>query len=220
MEKGVIFDFDGVIINSSDIQKYALMESYKIVVGEGFVSFDEFLSHSGDSLENIFIKMKLPMEMIKPYRRISCEMIPCIKIYDGMVELLEQMKVEGYKCALCTGKDRKRTLEILQRLKLDKYLETIVCSDDVVNPKPYPDSLLLAVKKLGINLEDAVMIGDARNDILCAKSAGVKVIAVTWGEVPRRVLEQEAPNCIVDTVDELSSAIFNLILGNEAYRSA
>lgn len=220
MKKGIVFDFDGVIINSSEIQKRALMESYRLIVGEGTPSFDEFLSYSGDSLENIFLKMKLPLEMIEPYRAISREGISAIKIYDGIKNLLRFLKKNGYKCALCTGKDRLRTIELLDKLMLNEYFETIVCSDDVKNPKPHPDSLIRAINNLGVSPDNAVMIGDARNDIICAKRAGVKSIAVTWGDVPKKVLEQETPDYLVNTVDELLTVILKFVGDSEAYVSA
>jgi pyrophosphatase PpaX len=218
--KGVVFDFDGVIINSSEIQKQALMESYRLIVGKGTPSFDEFLSHSGDSLENIFIKMKLPLEMVEPYRAISRERISAVKIYDGIKDLLVFLKKNGYKCALCTGKDRLRTLELLGKLMLSEYFETVVCSDDVKNPKPHPESLICAINNLGISAANTVMIGDARNDIICARKAGVKVIAVTWGDFPRKVLEQEFPDYLVNTVDELLAVILKLAGDSEADASA
>lgn len=137
--------------------------------------------------------------------------IESIKIYSGMEELLKQLTTDGYKCALCTGEDRTRTLEILNGLMLREYFETVVCSDDVDKPKPYPDSLVLAMNNMGIKPDNAVMVGDARNDILCAISAGVKIIAVTWGDVSKEVLEREYPNITVNTVDELSIAIKRLI---------
>lgn len=218
MGKAVIFDFDGVIIDSTKVQKMALLESYRLVVGNGTPSFDEFFSHSGDSLENIFLKMKLPLEMIEPYKRFSHERIGSIRIYSGIKELLAQLKAEGYKRGLCTGKDRYRTLEILEKLALDGYFETIVCSDDVENPKPHPDSLLLAINNLGMGPDGAVMVGDAKNDIICAKNAGVRSIAVTWGDMARETFEIEHPDCIVNSVVELSAAIDNLAGNRKLYR--
>lgn len=196
------------------------MESYRLIVGKGTPSFDEFLSHSGDSLENIFIKMKLPLEMVEPYRAISRERISAVKIYDGIKDLLVFLKKNGYKCALCTGKDRLRTLELLGKLMLSEYFETVVCSDDVKNPKPHPESLICAINNLGISAANTVMIGDARNDIICARKAGVKVIAVTWGDFPRKVLEQEFPDYLVNTVDELLAVILKLAGDSEADASA
>lgn len=208
LEKGIIFDFDGVIINSSEVQRQALFESYKLVVGDDKTpSFEEFFSHSGDSLCNILRKMDLPLAMIEPYRNISRKRRGLIKVYQGIRELIIQLKSEGFKCGLCTGKDRDRTVEILKELDLLQLFDTVVCSDDVENPKPSPDSLLFAINNIGIRCEDVVMIGDARNDILCARSVGVKNIAVTWGDVARSVLEEESPDYIVNTMDELYAAI-------------
>jgi len=163
--------------------------------------------------------MKLPLEMVEPYREISRARISDVKIYEGIQDLLGFLKGNGYKCALCTGKDRLRTLELLDKLMLSEYFESVVCSDDVKNPKPHPDSLICAINNLGVSFANTVMIGDARNDIICAKRAGVKVIAVTWGDLPKKVLEQESPDYLVDTVDELLAVILKLTSDSEAYAS-
>ncbi len=207
MRKAAIFDFDGVIINSLDIQKQALHESYKIVVGKGTPSFREFLSHSGNSLENIFKNMNLPLEMVEHYRRISQEKVCTIKIYPGIREILTKLKDDEVICGLCTGKDRKRTLGILEKFGLEKFFSIVVCSDDVKHPKPHPDSLIHILNQLDIDAESALMIGDAKNDIKCAKNAGVKSIAVTWGGFSQADLEQESPNLIVNNMFELYTGI-------------
>ncbi|AEY67354.1 HAD-IA family hydrolase [Clostridium sp. BNL1100] len=207
MRKAAIFDFDGVIIDSLDIQKQALQESYKIVVGKGTPSFREFLSHSGNSLENIFKNMNLPLEMVEHYRRISQEKVYTIKIYPGISEILTKLKDDKVICALCTGKDRKRTLGILEKFGLEKFFSIVVCSDDVKHPKPHPDSLIHILNQLDIGAESALMIGDAKNDIKCAKNAGVKSIAVTWGGFSQADLEQESPNLIVNNMFELYTGI-------------
>lgn len=217
LKKGVVFDFDGVIINSCEIQRQAFLESYKIIVGEGNPSFAEFLSHSGDSLHNILLKMNLPLEMIEPYRRISRERIGLIKENKGIRELLERLTADGYICALCTGKERSRTLEIVEKLTLGQYFKTIVCSDDVKYPKPHRESLVLALNNMDIDFDNAVMVGDGRNDILCAKNTGVKCIAVGWGDTPEHILKSESPNYLVNTPDELYKGIITLLETNDDY---
>lgn len=208
LKKAVIFDFDGVIINSNEVQKQAFFESYKTVVGRETPSFKEFLSYSGDSLQNIFTKMRLPLEMVEVYRRISREKINCIKVHDGMRELLILLGDQGFRRGLCTGKDRERTMEILNYLGFGSYFESVVCSDDVISPKPEPESLYLIMKLLGVEANNSLMVGDARNDIICAKAAGVTSIAVTWGDVQREELEMVWPDFIVNDVQELSQCIF------------
>lgn len=215
MVKVCVFDLDGVIINSFELQKKALHYSYEKVGGKGEVSEEEFFSHSGNSLENIFRLMNLPQEMIPYYRKFSSENISCIKIYDRMVELLEYLKEQDITCGICTGKERKRTIDILKAFDLIKYFPYVVCSDEVECAKPAPDSLICIAQKMGCELDDMIMVGDAANDIFCAKNAGVKSIGVTWGEFTRSQLEQAQPDWLVDSVLEIKS-IFEKIIHEQA----
>ncbi len=207
MKYAVIFDFDGVIIDSRELQRKALYESYKIILGEGKPCFEEFMSHSGNSLPNIFRKMNLPLEMIDVYKKISRHNLSEIKIVPGIKELLVKLTSFNINCGICTGKDRIRTIEILQYFNLLKYFNTIVCSDDVKNPKPSADSILLILQNLKIKQENFIMVGDAVNDILCAKNAGVTSIAVTWGVTAKEKLQEVAPDYIVSRINELDSCI-------------
>lgn len=210
--KNIIFDFDGVIINSHDVQVKALKESYKIVCGEGTPPYDEFFRLSGDSLKNIFGQLNLPQLMIPIYQQISRDNIDLIKNHDGMAELLQKLNDYGCNCALCTGKDRSRTIEILRYFNMEAFFKSIVCSDDVQNPKPHPESLLHIMKKLKALKEDTIMIGDGINDILAAKNAGIKSIAVTWGDISGDILHNSEPTYLVSTVLELMNQIG---VGNE-----
>lgn len=210
MNKGIILDFDGVIIRSVEVQRKAFFNSYNEIIGKTnrkAPSFEEFLSHGGDSLINILKKMDLPQEMIVPYRRICRENIKEIQIFDGIVELLIYLKKADYKIGLCTGKDRERTLEILAEHNLDLYFDAVVCSDDVVNPKPHMESLIKVIQQIQSSLDKSIMIGDAVSDILCGKSAKVKTIAVLWGDGDGRKLKELNPDYIVANIKELKSAI-------------
>lgn len=209
---GIIFDFDGVIINSSVVQRVALQISHELIVGEGpEPSFEDFSQYSGDSLENIFAKMQLPSEMVESYRRISREMIEAIEVFDGMGALLNELVARDFALALCTGKDRARTLDLLEHLQLNRFFSAVVCSDDVENPKPHPESLLKAIKSIRCSPENVLMVGDAVNDIRCARGAGVRAIGVCWAEeASRDALEQESPDAICDTIPEFLDVVDGL----------
>jgi len=207
LNKVVIFDFDGVIIDSLEIQKVAYEESYQDVVGEAPARFDEFITYSGDSLTNIFKKMNLPPEMIIKYREVSRKRLDLIKIYPGVKKMMENLRKNQFKCGLCTGKDRERTIEILKEKELDLYFDVIVCSDDVNNPKPHAESLQVCMEKLSVKEEHCLMVGDARNDILCAKNAKVASMAVCWGTFEKDDLLNENPDYCVETFAELHECI-------------
>ncbi|WP_051650613.1 HAD family hydrolase [Lachnoclostridium phytofermentans] len=215
MFKNIIFDFDGVIINSHDVQVKALTESYKVVCGNGTPPYDDFFRLSGDSLKNIFEQLNLPQAMVPIYQQISRDNIDLIKIHVGMSELLRKLNESGCKCALCTGKDRSRTIEILQYYNLEKYFMSIVCSDDVQNPKPHPESLLYIMKKLNALKDNTIMVGDGINDILAAKNTGIKSIAVTWGDIPGDILVDYKPTYVANTVFDLMTQIYDGRESNE-----
>lgn len=209
MKKAVLFDFDGVIIDSSEVQKYAFKESYYQITKKYVTDkmLEDFFLNSGDSLSNIFMKMGLPSEMISHYRKISIKNSDKIGLHKGMKELLGYLKEQGISCGLCTGKDRERTIMILENLGLSQLFDAIVCSDDVKYPKPNPESIDLLIEKLNVTKEDIVMVGDANNDIKCAQCVGVTSIGVTWGDVRREVLLKDSPDYVADTVSDLKNYI-------------
>lgn len=208
MYKNIIFDFDGVIINSHDVQVKALTESFKAICGEGVPPYDDFFRLSGDSLKNIFTQLRLPLEMIPIYQNVSRENIDLIKIHDGMIELLQNLNESGYICTLCTGKDRSRTMEILKHFNMEQYFKIIICSDDVTNPKPHPESLFVIMEKLEALPENTIMVGDGINDILSAKNAGIKSIAITWGDVTKKDLEYNNPHEICSSTKKLKIILY------------
>lgn len=96
---------------------------------------------------------------------------------------------------------------ILEKLSILEYFDMIVCSDDVSHPKPDPESLNLILTKLGADSRYSVMIGDANNDVICAKAASITSIGVTWGDVRKEKLLMSEPDYVADTVDELRNFI-------------
>lgn len=220
MGKCIVFDFDGVIIDSHEVQKKALKESFQNVFGDKEPPYDAFFEMSGDSLPNIFVMLGIPLTVLPIYKKNSEENMGMIRVYTGIIPMLEMLNNKGIKCALCTGKDRSRTLDILHIMHLDRFFCKVVCSDDVKNPKPYPDSLLKIIDELEIMKNDVVMVGDGINDILCAKAAGTKSIAVTWGEVRKDKLLAMEPNAIVDTVQELCKQICKMLCMEQCLRES
>lgn len=177
----LIFDMDGCLIDSTEVQKEAFFGSYKEIVGDDSCpSFSEYLRHTGDSLPNIFKKMGLPVEMAIPYRRISSTAIDRVVINEDCINLIRKKREMGSKIAICTGKDHYRTVDILKYYHIDDCFDTIVASDDVKDPKPSPMPVLKAIKDMGVEKDSCIVIGDGYNDILSAKNAGVRSILTLW----------------------------------------
>lgn len=208
MLKAIIFDLDGVLIDSYLLIKTALKYSYNIVVGPGEPPYESFFRHMGDSLGNIFQKVNLPQEMLPFFLEKSVEIQDQIVVESPIFNMLESCKQLGLKIGICTGKDSKRTHLILKQTGILPYLSSVVCSDTVNNPKPYPDSLIQGMFDLKVQADETLMVGDAPNDIRCAKGASVESIAALWYcKNPQLLLESDptyichAPNQLVQLIE-------------------
>lgn len=107
--------------------------------------------------------------------------LPEEKFYPGAREAVAALQAAGFKTALVTNKMRMVTETFVQRSGLNADLDVLVAGDDTDHPKPAPDMLLLACKKLGVSPTEAVMVGDSENDAWAAKAAGIRAMLVSTG---------------------------------------
>lgn len=102
-------------------------------------------------------------------------------IFPGVIDAITELKNRGAKLAICTNKPSITTAPVLEALGLDPYFDAIVCPDHVENRKPHGDHVRAAVRAVGGDLAQSVMVGDSENDIGAAINAGVPSVAVTFG---------------------------------------
>lgn len=212
MVKIIAFDLDGVLINSHNLQKHALKTAYeKVYQRQEEPPYESFFLHSGNSLENIFRLLGLSDKMVPIYKKVSQENIQMIVLHQGIRELLSDLSERNVSCSICTGKDQKRTKEILRYLKIDIYFDLVISSDIVNSPKPNPESLFKIKDYYAAKNEEIILVGDGINDIRCAKAAGIKSIAVTWGDGTKSNLLLEQPTDIAFTTDDLRKILYRYI---------
>lgn len=205
----LIFDLDGCLIDSSDVQKTAFFGAYKEVVGDNNCpSFEDYMKFTGDSVDNVMKKLNLPNEMASIFRRISSECIDKVKVNWDLIDLIKFFRAKGCRIAICTGKDRYRTVDILKYFNIDSIFNVLICADDVKQHKPLPEPIFKALEELGCSSNEAVVIGDGYSDICSAKAAGVKSILSLWygdNGVPREA------DYIANNIIELSSILNTLV---------
>lgn len=174
--KAILFDMDGVIIDSLDSWWKALnhaLKTYNLPTISKKVFYEKYWGHDlNDNLKKNNLPLKVGMFCNNVYR----EHLDGIKIYPNTKKVLE--KLTNYKKCIITNTPCDCTKQILQTFKITKYFDLILTSDDVKQAKPNPEIVQLACKKLNIKPKDVVLIGDTESDIEAGRSAGCKVIGI------------------------------------------
>ncbi|MBK5242249.1 HAD family phosphatase [Clostridium sp.] len=187
MLKAVIFDMDGVIIDSEPIHMKLENETYKKlsieVTGDEHHSFVGSTSHyMWETLKNKY-KLKQTLEELIEYDRSTyfkylnseeCE----ITLIDGVKELIEDLHEKGIKLAIASSSPLNVILVIAKKFQIEEYFEVFVTGDYVERSKPEPDIFLFASEKLGVSPENCVVIEDSHNGVLAAKKAGMKCVGI------------------------------------------
>lgn len=128
------------------------------------------------------------------------------KPYDGIIEVLKDLKNKGIKTAVVTNKMQSAAVDIVEHFFGD-LIDVTVGQVDGVAQKPQPDGIYKALEILGVSKENAVYIGDSEVDCITAENADIPCIGVTWGFRDRKVLLEKGADFIADSV----SGLFKLI---------
>lgn len=208
----IIWDFDGVIIDSdASIKKTYNTACLEVLGHKNFPPFEEFASMMGEALPKMLEKLGLPVEQLEPvYLKYALEFQNEILLFEKVKEILIKLNQNGKKVALVTGKNRMRVEKIFDQFYLHSYFCQVITCSDVQNSKPDPEGILQVIKDQNASKEKSVYIGDAPNDILAARNAGIEVIAVGWGICKKDDLLVLSPDYFVEKEEDLKSLFFGL----------
>lgn len=124
------------------------------------------------------------------------------KPYDGITELLVRLKSKGCNIAVVSNKFDAATKKLCNHFFHDNVAVAIGESEGV-NKKPAPDTVIKALKELGVSKENAVYVGDSDVDIETAKNSGLPCISVLWGFRDKDFLLKHGATTFVSTPDEI-----------------
>lgn len=210
MIKAVIFDMDGLMIDSERVtfegyviecEKLGLTmeeEFYKQVLGLPLPTvFEMFYEKYGRSfpMEKVLGEVHRYMD-----DRFQREGVP---VKEGLRELLEYLKDNGYKTIVATSSNRDRVDRILKQTGLAEYFDDSICGDEIERGKPNPDVFLKACEKAGTAPGEAIVLEDSEAGIQAGFSAGIPVICVPDMKYPREGFREKAAR-IVDSLTVVS----------------
>ena len=107
------------------------------------------------------------------------------RLFAGALEILKFLHHQGVALALVTNSEQSVTRPLLAKFGIKQYFDTVVTYDQVSQPKPAAEPVLLAVNRLSLPVEQSVMVGDSVKDVLSAKSAGASSIGVNFSQAPQ-----------------------------------
>lgn len=125
------------------------------------------------------------------------------RVYAGVTSTLRTLDESCIKVCCVTNKESRFALPLLEAAGLSKHIWFAQCADAVADRKPSPNMLLAACNRLGVEPAQMLCIGDSRADIIAARAAGCRVVAVDYGYHHGLSLSELQPDGIVSNVREV-----------------
>lgn len=214
---GVIFDLDGVLVDTARFHKQAWFE---LAQREGFqVNDEDFCRTFG--MQNyqilpIFAHRDLSEEDIERlsdwkeqrYREL---ITGNLRLLEGAEPLIKDLKNNGFLLAVGTSAPKENLALMLDRLCLHDCFDAYVTGEDAAESKPAPDTFLKSAEKLSLPADCCIVVEDAAQGVQAGNTAGMKVVAVTN---TRTRLDLAKADIIVDSLAELKADDFIKLLSS------
>ena len=179
-KKLIIFDLDGVLIDSKLNMKYAWLVTKKKYSLKA--NFKKYFENVGKPFEKILQTLNIfnnQKEIKKEFSNQSIKNIHKIKLFNNAKQILKFIKKKKILSAIVTSKDLIRTKKILKHFNLK--VDFIQCPSKNLRGKPYPDQLLRVIKKAKSKKKECVYIGDTIYDKKAADKAGIEFVLASYG---------------------------------------
>jgi HAD superfamily hydrolase (TIGR01509 family) len=200
MISAVLLDLDGVIVDSKAAW-HATLNAIRRAHGLPDIGEAEFETCWGQSVADdarrFFAGVYTGEELSRRYDEEFCRRASDARPIDGIGALLDHLLARRVPFAVATNATRATAGRLLDGAGLRKRLPIVVTADDVPRPKPAPDVLLEACRRLGAEPSRAVLVGDTEIDLRAAGAAGVLAIGYRMGGAPHRI----------DRLDELPALL-------------
>lgn len=212
MLKALIFDFDGLILDTETPDYLTWQAIYvehgfelpheewgKIIGGYGHSDFD-----AAEHLSRL-TQGRLDSSALRARHQLECRAAVAHEtVMPGVLELIHAAQQHGLKIAIASSSPHSWVDDHAQRLGILHHFDKVICADDVGfgRTKPYPDLFLTALNQLQVQKEEAVILEDSPNGVLAANRAGIFVVAVP--NYVTAMLSLEGANLVAKSLQDVS----------------
>lgn len=207
--EGVLFDWDGTLIDSYHADTSAYLAMFKeLGISWGL---DELEKNYSPNWYQVYRAAKLPKKLWNEADRLwrghYAKHRP--QLISGVRRVLASLS-SSYSLGLVTSGDRDRVTRQLREFRLTRLFLARVCSGDTLRKKPHPAPLRLALRKLDLHPAACIYVGDAPQDVEMARRAGVRSIGVLGPFPTEERLRAARPECLIESIEELPEALKRL----------
>jgi HAD superfamily hydrolase (TIGR01509 family) len=206
MIKLIIFDLDGVLVETKNLHFEALNKALRLVGYKYEIAWQEHLSKydglkTDQKLKMLTEEKGLPtshyQEIWDNKQKFTLEMLDNLKVDTTLRGTILKLSRNGYKIACCSNSIRKTIITILDKLDIIKYFDLFISNEDVLNSKPHPEMYWNAMSKFKVLPEETLIIEDSPYGLLAASRSGANVLRV---KNPKEVKR----STIINTINKIN----------------
>ena len=209
--KAVFFDLDGTLV---DTAPDFVVTANQLIVENQLPAIDEntirnTVSDGSRALVKLIFDMDEHHADFESHRQrlltiYGNHMGNHCQLFPSIGKLLKKLKQQKLPWGIITNKPLRFAEPLIEMLNLRDEAKLLLCPDHVSRPKPDPESIYLACRHIGCNVDEIMYIGDHYRDIVCGNSAGSTTVAVAYGYIkPDDNIQQWQADYIADTVDDI-----------------
>jgi len=213
-----LFDLDCTLVDSADF----ICDSVNFALQQSMVPIADrrrLRSTLGLPLEQMLeavvpraaMRKETIRRCIENYREFySRNHLERIRLFPGTAETLSNLRLKGFPLGVISSKPREPVEDLLRHLGVLQLFSVVVSGYEVANPKPSPDIVLEAARRLGVDPKRCVVVGDSPRDVEAGRAAQAKTVAVLTGPFSRSTLKRASPDFIIERISSLPSILSHL----------
>jgi len=206
--KAVIFDIDGTLIDTTELILKCYNHTFKnySISPKSKKEIFKVFGHPLKKCYEILCSTEDVVKLCEAHMNFQEKNLHLARNFKGILKTLKKLKEKKLKIAAISARSNRTTMKTIKKAGLTKYIDVLISREDIINPKPHPDPLFLALKKLKIDPKNAIMVGDTPVDIQAGKNAGTRTIGVTYGPLENSV-KKENPDKVISSSPQIIDLI-------------